>query len=511
MKLTTKDEPCTIEDLEKYVEYIFSNRKINRKRDKKDLYLKLILNENNNYKFFSIKNKIDFNNLKKLELKIDLNGDIYFNTIQNEFINNRGGGRGRGRGRGNNRFNNNINQEKNERLINPLFEKYTFLKDILEMLENKESKKSSNIYHHEILNLLEKSPFDFFSLIYDIDNYKVLCENKNSINKKDNSIEISLEFNNFNEYFLKRLSNYKKVKLNMLDYSPEKEEKNILKKANLFKYDINSKVEDFSFVYCPFQSPIYYYSLEFPINFNNLIALSLEYNIVLNENLIINFPLTEKKCDIIFSNLKYLHLFMYFDCDSCLYNFKKDIIQNLSINLKFCPILERFNFINEHLKYNFNEIIYILEGIKVLYNLREFRLYDKTRCFEEINEEIFYKFFPEYIEHCPFLNNIKIQLSDFNRDELLFERNKIEYKFNDIIIKNYKYIKTLGKNDSFETYLCENDKNIKVVIRKFKKSIIEKAYECFNNEKYCLEKFKNNPNIINYIEFLEDEKYEYIV
>ena len=70
-------------------------------------------------------------------------------------------------------------------------------------------------------------------------------------------------------------------------------------------------------------------------------------------------------------------------------------------------IIENFSFINEHLKYNYIAIIYILEGIKVLNHLREFRLYDKTEYFEEINEEIFYKYFPEYIEHSPFLNNIK--------------------------------------------------------------------------------------------------------
>ena len=71
-------------------------------------------------------------------------------------------------------------------------------------------------------------------------------------------------------------------------------------------------------------------------------------------------------------------------------------------------IIENFSFINEHLKYNYIAIIYILEGIKVLNHLREFRLYDKTKYFEEINEEIFYKYFPEYIEYSPFLNNIKI-------------------------------------------------------------------------------------------------------
>ena len=47
--------------------------------------------------------------------------------------------------------------------------------------------------------------------------------------------------------------------------------------------------------------------------------------------------------------------------------------------------------------------------------------------------------------------------------------------------------------------------------QKNKKNGIEKACECFNNEKYYFEKFKNYPNLINYIEFLEDDKYVYIV
>ena len=63
----------------------------------------------------------------------------------------------------------------------------------------------------------------------------------------------------------------------------------------------------------------------------------------------------------------------------------------------------------------------------------------------------------------------------------------------------------------YSTYLCENKENKKVVIRKIKKSRINNSKDLFENEKYCLMKFRNNPNIINYIEFLSDENFEYIV
>ena len=63
----------------------------------------------------------------------------------------------------------------------------------------------------------------------------------------------------------------------------------------------------------------------------------------------------------------------------------------------------------------------------------------------------------------------------------------------------------------YSTYLCENKENKKVVIRKIKKSRINNSKDLFENEKYCLMKFRNNPNIINYIEFLSDENFEFIV
>ena len=238
--------------------------------------------------------------------------------------------------------------------------------------------------------------------------------------------------------------------------------------------------------------------------------MDLTYIVIEEENTYLNFPLTEKKCDYIFSNLKYLSLSYCFDCSDCLKMFPEDLFKNLSENFKFCPVLERIYISNEYLKTHINDIKMIINGIKVLKRLRELIIEDRTVHAREINEDEFYKYYPEYIKMCPFLNNIKIKISELNRSFVLTERNT-EYKYNDIIVNNYKYIKTLGTKDSFSTYLCINENKIKVVIRKIKKSIIEVDIESFNNEKYCLKKFKNYPNIIKYIEFLEDEHYEYIV
>ena len=93
---------------------------------------------------------------------------------------------------------------------------------------------------------------------------------------------------------------------------------------------------------------------------------------------------------------------------------------------------------------------------------------------------------------------------------MIYEKN-INYKINDIVIKDYLYIKTLGQKSSYSTYLCKNKENKKVIIRKFKKSRINNSLDLFENEKYCLNKFKNNKNIIKHIEFYHDKYFEYII
>ena len=108
------------------------------------------------------------------------------------------------------------------------------------------------------------------------------------------------------------------------------------------------------------------------------------------------------------------------------------------------------------------------------------------------------------------MNDIEIKINFIYANDLLNERF-IDYKLNDLIINDYKYIKTLGQKSMYSTYLCENKENKKVVIRKIKKSRINNSKDLFENEKYCLMKFRNNPNIINYIEFLSDENFEFIV
>ena len=182
----------------------------------------------------------------------------------------------------------------------------------------------------------------------------------------------------------------------------------------------------------------------------------------------------------------------------------------LSYNFKYCPILENLDLTNEYLQKNLNDIKIIIEGIKALKNLRKFSLNDISENNSIINKEDFYKAYPEYINYCPFLNDININICELIKYYLLYEK-KINYKINDNIINDYLYIKTLEEKDFYSTYLCKNKKDEKVVIRKFKKSRINYSLDLFENEKYCLKKFKNNPNVINYIEFLEDEHFEYIV
>ena len=48
-------------------------------------------------------------------------------------------------------------------------------------------------------------------------------------------------------------------------------------------------------------------------------------------------------------------------------------------------------------------------------------------------------------------------------------------------------------------------------MRKFKKSRINNSRDLFENEKYCLKKFKNNKNVIKYIDFYSDKHFEYII
>ena len=238
--------------------------------------------------------------------------------------------------------------------------------------------------------------------------------------------------------------------------------------------------------------------------------LDLTYTLVLDANIHINFPLTENNCNYTFHNLKNLKLYFYYDCDRCISNSPKDLMSILSQNLKYCPILENLEITNEYLQNNSKDIIVILEGIKILKNLRKFNLNDKSEDNTKILTDDFYKAYPEYINYCPFLNDININICEYCIYDLLYEK-AINYKMKDIIISDYLYIKTLGEKTFYSTYLCKNKKDEKVVIRKFKKSRINYSSDFFENEKYCLKKFKNNPNVINYIEFLEDEHFEYIV
>ena len=149
-------------------------------------------------------------------------------------------------------------------------------------------------------------------------------------------------------------------------------------------------------------------------------------------------------------------------------------------------------------------IISYFEGIKCLKYLKSLYINSNIKEINTINTNEFFKTYPEYIDYCPFLNDIKFKISDLLKYDILYEKN-INYKINDIVIKDYLYIKTLGQKSSYSTYLCKNKENKKVVIRKFKKSRINNSLDLFQNEKYCLKKFKNNKNIIKHIEFYHDK------
>ena len=539
-KIIKNEKPFYIKDLENIYRC-----ELNKLIENKDLYLNLIIDEDENKKLYYLKDKINFNEIKKLELLFK--GSIFFHKRRRERERERGMRR-RGRGgikllkwedyrerhlknvellfRGGRNLGEweenregHLMNENDDEVLNIIFQKYPFLGDLYGKGYGYDD-YDDKYCHNQILDLLEKSPFEYLLLSSEENDYK------QGINKKENSIDLSLSIENFENFepkFLKRLSYYESVNLKIgkfygegnLNYWSERE-------SYLFKYDIDSKVKYFSFYFIIgkmasyFDTYCFFYNLEFPINFENLITLKLEYNAFISQFITIKFPLTERRCNYNFPNLKYLSLYMHLDI-KIIDEKKEKIILNLSNNLKFCPNLE---ILNIKYKFSLNDIKNILKGITILNHLKEFSLNEvaKKYSFEEergsksseINEDEFYKYFPEYINYCPFLNKIKIQIYNFNYNDLLFEKN-IEYKTNDIIIKNYKYIKTLNIKKSFSTYLCNNENNKKVVLRKFKKSRINDAIQIFEDEKKYLKKFKNIPYFINYIEFLEDELYEYII
>ena len=544
-KIIINEKPFHIKDLENIYRY-----ELNKLIENKDLYLNLIIDEDENKKLDYLKDKINFNEIKKLELLFK--GSLFFHKKRRERergMRRRGRGgrklveweeyrerhlknvellfkgkeRERGmrrRGRGGRNLGEWEENENDDEVLNIIFQKYPFLEDLFDKGYGYNGGYDGDKYfHNQILDLLEKSPFESLVLSNGEDY-------KQGINKKENSIDLSLSiesFENFEPKFLKRLSYYERVNLKVgkfcgegnCNYWSEKQ-------AYLFKYDIDSKVKYFSFYFIIgkmasyFDDYCFFYNLEFPINFENLITLKLEYNAFISNNITIKFPLTEYFCDNNFPNLKCLSLYMYLDI-KVIDKKKEIIIQNLSNNLKFCQNLE---ILNIKYKFSIDDIKNILKGITILKHLKEFSLneVEKEYSFEEergnkiseINEDEFYKYFPEYINYCPFLNKIKIQIYNFNYNDLIFEKN-IKYKTNDIIIKNYKYVETLSIKKSFSTYLCNNEINKKVVLRKFKKSRINDALKIFEDEKKYLKKFKNIPYFINYIEFLEDEHYEYII
>lgn len=449
---------------------------------------------------------VDFSHIKKIELTIGQECEIIDDIDNFERVNDTFSGLRRIRGgRGNlrkrkieeMRENFNINNIKYIEHINKFYH--------LILTNEKDEYKNLNI-----LKMLTKSEFDDLTIYIDYFGKHKSEPAKFSINKFNNSISIFVDYfsNNENE-FLNELKQNESVALDILDIYNDKNKK----ECNIFKFDKDSKVKYFYLsIYFKDLLFIPYYSIEFPINFENLISLDLKYTLVIGETSHINFPLTEKNCAYIFRNLKQLKLDFYYDCDTCVYNSPKDLIPNLSNNLKYCPLLEILDISYEIFKTNLNELQLILKGITVLKNLKV--LYLNSKCEENeasyVTKDEFYKFYPEYVDYCPFLNEIKLEIIELFKYDLLYEK-KINYNLNDIIICDYKYISTLGEKSSYLTYLCKNKNNKNVVIRKFKKSRINYSLDLFENEKYCLKKFKNNPNVINYIEFLSDEYYEYIV
>jgi len=453
----------------------------------KNVHLKMVINEENSKKLYDMHTKINFRNIKKLELIFDEESDIYFSKKSNSI---------------------NINREKafyeGKLFMNQLFYQNNYLKNIYDLY--KKYYLGYKIYF-KLLEELEKCKFEYFYIGKE-DDFTFYY-----INQTTNSIGLFLSVTYYNDKFFQKLSNYEDVKIRLLtkkninndDNNYNQEEKTI----KLFKYDPNSKVKHFSFRH-KLNLFVYSFLENFPVNFNNLVSIELGFNICSGCNLI--FPLFEDKCDFSFMNLKKLLIYLDVHCKRCLFYFPIDIFKNLGKNLQFCKNLEILSISVNEIKSDIKDLMYIINGLKVLKYLREFSLIYSDEENGEIDENKFYKYNPQYAKFFPFLNKIKIVISDFTAADFLYEK-KITYRENDIIIKDYKYIETLGetKSESYITYLCINKYGNKVVIRKFKKSRIKAAQECFENEKYCLKKFRQNPKVINYVEFLEDENYEYIV
>ncbi len=470
----------------------------------KNYFLKL------NYEDIWLLNE-DLKNVKKLELKLNYeiiddfeNFDKVYDAMENneDYRGNkrRGWGRGRRGRRGDNRLER-IEEIKNNFNRNNI----EYIKYFNNLLKLETIDEES---HLKLLNLLEKTNFDYLNIlnldISPIKNY----QNQFSINKLTNSIKIYLINYKSNETkFLNRLKEYDTVEL-QIEYSEDTSNSNN-KIFYLFKFDKDSKVKNFKLLTIYIQTGKSGGPVLFPINFENLISLDLTYTVFLN-HYFLSFPLTENKCEYIFKNLKILKLDFCYDCEECMGTSPKDLIQNLSNNFKYCPVLENLSIIYEKFDANLNEIKLILDGIKLLKHLKSLYLDSKTKENGIIKEDEFYKAYPEYVNYCPFLNDIEIKINFLYIKDIFCEKN-IDYKLDDVIINDYKYISTLGQKDLYSTYLCKNKENKKVVIRKFKKSRVNNSKDLFQNEKYCLMKFRNNPNVINYIEFLTDEHFEYIV
>jgi len=411
----------------------------------------------------------DLINIKKLELTMDgtiiediTNFEEVDRILQGEYRH-RGRGRGRGRERDRNgdRKNNRVRIEEMEKNFNYNNEKYIeYFNKFDNYLNEANEEEESRL---RLLAFLEKSEFDILTILtyymngHDISHF--------SLNKLANSIEFCLCYYNSNEIgLLNELKKYESVKLEIEDANSDENKKTY----NLFKFDEESKIKYFYLTIYFFRCVPSYY-LDFPLNYEKLITLDLTYTLIVNNDIHINFPLTEKECKYKFPNLKNLKLDFIYDCPECESNSPKELIPNLCYNFKYCPLLENFDITYQKFEQKLDELNILLNGIKCLKYLRS--LYIKTKEKERsiIIKNEFYKSYPEYISYCPFLNDIKIELSEFLKYDLLYEK-KINYKINDFVIDGYSYIETLGEKSSYFTYLCKNKENKKAVIRKFKKS-----------------------------------------
>ena len=450
----------------------------------------------------------DFTNIKKLELNIkDSIIEDITNCKEYSKLFEENGRRRRGRGRGKN-MNLGLDQNRNIEEITkkfysnnmPYIQFFNKFKNFLDKINEEEESRL------KFLKFFETSKFDDLTILLNVYYGNWVKFSRYCLNKLINSIELYLVYYNPNEIqFLNELKKYKSIKISIHSCKEE----NNKEKYNILKFDKESNVEHF-YLSIYFYDFIPKYNIDFPINFEKLITLDLSYSLVLNRTTHINFPLTEKYCKYKFLNLKNLKLNFFYDCDECIYNSPKELIPYLTNNLQFCPLLENFDISYEIFEKNIDELYLVLEGIKCLKYLKSLYINSKIKEVSIINTNEFFKVYPEYLNYCPFLNDIKFKISDLLKYDLLYEKY-INYKYNDIVIKDYLYIKTLGQKSSYATYLCKNKENKKVVIRKLKKSRINNSLDLFNNEKYCLKKFKNNKNVINYIDFYNDKHFEYII